>query len=171
METSKLKSELDNLVKSKNNEKSRKSINEIMKFSESLISEEIMSYNLIDLFNMKANLSNRIDLYIDLDKFMASIITAGIGLNFGIILNRKDDSSMVIYLSVSLFTILYLSYLSYKKNIKNEKVLYYIVNFAIEKKKIELDQDKADSVKKESRVKKLNNKNRKSKLAKIVNKS
>ena len=164
METSKLKSELDNLVKSKNNEKSRKSINEIMKFSESLISEEIMSYNLIDL-------SNRIDLYIDLDKFMASIITAGIGLNFGIILNRKDDSSMVIYLSVSLFTILYLSYLSYKKNIKNEKVLYYIVNFAIEKKKIELDQDKADSVKKESRVKKLNNKNRKSKLAKIVNKS
>lgn len=171
METSKLKSELDNLVKSKNNEKSRKSINEIMKFSESLISEEIMSYNLIDLFNMKANLSNRIDLYIDLDKFMASIITACIGLNFGIILNRKDDSSMVIYLSVSLFTILYLSYLSYKKNIKNEKVLYYIVNFAIEKKKIELDQDKADSVKKESRVKKLNNKNRKSKLAKIVNKS
>lgn len=155
METSKLKSELDNLVKSKNNEKSRKSINEIMKFSESIISEEIMNYNLIDLFNMKANLSNRIDLFIDLDKFTASIITAGIGLNFGIILNRKDDSSMVIYLSVSLFTILYISYLSYKKNIKNEKVLYYIVNFAIEKKKIELNNTNYLNVKKSRRMLKI----------------
>ena len=68
METSKLKSELDNLLKSKHNEETRKSINEIMKFSENIISEEIMNYNLVDLFNMKANLSNRIDLYIDLDK-------------------------------------------------------------------------------------------------------
>ena len=62
METSKLKSELDNLLKSKHNEETRKSINEIMKFSENIISEEIMNYNLVDLFNMKANLSNRIDL-------------------------------------------------------------------------------------------------------------
>lgn len=138
METIKLKSELDNLVNSMNNEKSRKSINEIMKFSENIISEEIMNYNLVDLFNMKANLSNRIDLYIDLDKFTASIITASIGLNFGIMLNQKNNLSMMIYLSISFFTILYFLYLSYKNNNKNEKVLYYIVNFAIEKKKVEL---------------------------------
>lgn len=138
METSKLKSELDNLLKSKHNEETRKSINEIMKFSENIISEEIMNYNLVDLFNMKANLSNRIDLYIDLDKFAASIITASIGLNFGIMLNQKKNLSMMIYLSISFFTILYFLYLSYKNNNKNEKVLYYIVNFAIEKKKVEL---------------------------------
>lgn len=138
METSKLKSELDNLLKSKHNEETRKSINEIMKFSENIISEEIMNYNLVDLFNMKANLSNRIDLYIDLDKFAASIITAIIGLNFGIMLNQKNNLSMMIYLSISFFTILYFLYLSYKNNNKNEKVLYYIVNFAIEKKKVEL---------------------------------
>lgn len=138
METSKLKSELDNLLKSKHNEETRKSINEIMKFSENIISEEIMNYNLVDLFNMKANLSNRIDLYIDLDKFAASIITASIGLNFGIMLNQKNNLSMMIYLSISFFTILYFLYLSYKNNNKNEKVLYYIVNFAIEKKKVEL---------------------------------
>lgn len=121
METSKLKSELDNLLKSKHNEKTRKSINEIMKFRENMISEEIMNYNLVDLFNMKANLSNRIDLYVDLDKFTASIITAGIGLNFGVMLNQKNNLSMMIYLSISFFTILYFLYLSYKKNNKTKK--------------------------------------------------
>lgn len=121
METSKLKSELDNLLKSKHNEKTRKSINEIMKFRENMISEEIMNYNLVDLFNMKANLSNRIDLYVDLDKFTASIITAGIGLNLGVMLNQKNNLSMMIYLSISFFTILYFLYLSYKKIIKTKK--------------------------------------------------
>lgn len=152
METSKLKSELDNLLKSKHNEKTRKSINEIMKFRENMISEEIMNYNLVDLFNMKANLSNRIDLYVDLDKFTASIITAGIGLNFGVMLNQKNNLSMMIYLSISFFTILYFLYLSYKKNNKNEKVLYYIVNFAIEKKKVELANVNNLNVKKSRRM-------------------